>query len=65
MDGCTNLKFKGYLAENGIKQNEIAELLGIELATANQKINGKQPWTLEQVKALCEHYNLVADIYFF
>ena len=64
MDGNLNLKFKGYMAENGIKQNEVAELLKIDVATANQKINGKQPWTLVQVKTLCEHYNLVADIYF-
>lgn len=65
MDGNVNLKFKGFMAENGIKQQEIAELLGIDIATANQKINGKQPWTLPQVKALCEKYNIVADIYFF
>ena len=60
-----NLKYKGFLAEKGIKQSEVAELLGIDVANVNQKINGKQEWTFPQVKKLCEHYSLEADIYFF
>lgn len=58
------LKFKGYCAEHGIKQSEIAELLGITVSNVNLKLNDKQPFTLEQVKQLCEHYGISADIYF-
>jgi len=59
-----SLKFKGFCATNNIKQLEIAELLGISVANVNEKINGKQSWTLGQVKILCEHYKISADEYF-
>ena len=58
------LKFKGYCAENGIKQSEIAKLLGITVQSANRKLNGKEPFMLSQVKILCEHYKISADEYF-
>ena len=59
-----NLKFKGYMAENGIKQNEIAELLKIDVANVNLKVNGKQDFTLPQIRAICEKYGISADEYF-
>ena len=62
---ATNLKFKGFLAENGIKQAEIADLLKIDVANVNLKVNGKQPFTLDQVKTLCLHYGISANDYFF
>lgn len=58
------LKFKGYCAENGIKQSEIAEILGITTQSVNRKLNGKEPFKLSQVKILCEHYKISADEYF-
>lgn len=60
-----NLKFKGYMAENGIKQIEIAELLGLDVSNVNLKVNGNQPWTLPQVKKICEKYEISANEYFF
>ena len=48
-----------------IKQIEIAELLGLNLSSVNEKLNGKQPFTLNQVKILCDHYGISADEYFF
>lgn len=62
MDG-KNLKFKGWLAENGIKQKEIAELLKIDVSNVNEKINGKQEFTAPQMRAICETYNISADIF--
>lgn len=59
-----NLKFKGFMAEHKITQAELAELLEIDVSNVNLKINGKQPWTLQQVKAICEKYNISADKYF-
>jgi antitoxin component HigA of HigAB toxin-antitoxin module len=58
------LKFKGYCAEHNIKQKEIAEVLGINIANVNEKINGKQQFTLEQVRTLCLKYEISADEYF-
>lgn len=58
------LKFKGYCTEHGIKQKEIAELLGISVGSVNRKINGKEKFTLEQVKIICAHYGISADEYF-
>ena len=58
------LKFKAWLVERGIKQSEIAELLNITLANVNEKLNGKQPFTLEQIKTICGKYDLSADEYF-
>lgn len=60
-----NLKFKGFLAERGIKQTELAELLSLDVSNVNLKVNGKQPWTLEQVRIICERYQISADEYFF
>lgn len=59
-----NLKFKAWMVENNIQQSEIAELLGIALQNANEKINNRQPWTLAQVKVICQKYGLSADVYF-
>lgn len=62
MDG-KNLKFKGWLAENGIKQKEIAELLGIDISNLNEKVNGKQEFTVPQIRLICQTYNVSADIF--
>lgn len=58
------LKFKGYCAENNISQKEIADILNITIQNANAKLNGRQDFTLSQVKILCQHYGISADIYF-
>lgn len=58
------LRFKGYLAENKIKQSEIAEILNITVQSVNRKLNEKEPFTLEQVKTLCNHFKISADVYF-
>lgn len=59
-----HLKFKAWLVENGIKQKDLAELLGITTENLNAKINGKQNFTLAQVKQICEAYKISADIFF-
>lgn len=58
------LKFKGYCAENKIKQTEIADLLKITVQSVNRKLNGNEPFTLEQVKIICKHFEISADEYF-
>ena len=46
------------------QQKEIADLLKITVESVNKKINGKEPFTFEQVKTLCNHYQISADVYF-
>ncbi len=58
------LKFKGYCAENRIKQSEIAELLGITIQSANAKLNGRKSFTLPEAVFLCKHYGISLDQYF-
>ncbi len=64
MEEIKNLKFKGYMAEHGIKQIDIAKLLDLDISNVNLKINGNQPWTLPQVKTICLKYGISADEYF-
>lgn len=59
-----DLRFKGYCAEHNIRQTEISNLLGINQSNTNEKMNGKQNWTLDQIRTLCEHYKISADDYF-
>lgn len=58
------LKFKGFCAEHNIRQKEIAEILGITVTNVNEKINGKQQFTLDQIRILCQTYSISADEYF-
>ena len=57
------LRFKGWLAENNITQREIADLLGLSQQSVYKKVNGKEDFTLVQIKAICERYNISADIF--
>jgi predicted XRE-type DNA-binding protein len=57
------LSFKGWMAENNIKQSEIAELLGISIQSVNLKVNGKLDFSLPQVRIICERYGVSADIF--
>jgi putative transcriptional regulator len=57
------LSFKAWMVANNIRQNEIAELLDISLQSVNLKVNGKQDFTLPQVKKICERYGISADIF--
>ena len=57
------LSFKGWMVENNIRQNELAELLDISLQSVNMKVTGKQDFTLPQVKKICERYGISADIF--
>ena len=56
-------KFKGWCAAHGIKVKDIADLLDIHIKNASEKMNGKQEFTLPQVKKICETYNISADIF--
>ena len=54
--------FKAYCIQNGIKQAELCKLLNIK--NVSGKLNGRQAFTLSQIKTICQHYHISADDYF-
>lgn len=56
-------KFKGWCAAHGVRVKDIAELLDIHVNTACAKVNGRQQFTLKQIKVLCSTYDMPADIF--
>ena len=58
------LKFKGFLAERKITQAQLAELLDLTPQSINKKVNGKEDFSLAQIKTICNEYGISADEYF-
>ena len=59
----TLLGFKGWMAEHGVTQREIADLLEISNTAAHQKVNGRIPFSLKDITKICEKYHISADIF--
>lgn len=59
----SNRDFKGWLVTHGIKQKEVAKLLGVTDSMLSQKMNGRSEFSLKQVKAICEHYGISSEIF--
>lgn len=61
-------KIKGRMAELELTQKDVAKMLNIAQATANQKINNVRPLTLVEAEKLCEILEISPsefNIYFF
>lgn len=61
-------KIKGRMAELELTQKDVAKMLNIAQATANQKINNVRPLTLVEAEKLCEILEISQsefNIYFF
>lgn len=61
------VEFKNYLAEQRIKQEEVANLIGISRSQLNMILNGQRgnDFYASQVVKICNHYKISADKYFF
>lgn len=57
-------KFKGWLRENKLVYQDIANLLGISVPTVSAKINGDSDFLLSEVKMIKKHYKAEEDIFF-
>lgn len=59
-------KLKAYFVENGIKQKDVAELLGVSRVTLSNKLNRNRnaDFSLKEVRTLRRRYNLPADEFF-
>lgn len=58
-----DLRFKAWMAENNVKQADLVELLGISTQSVWKKVNGREPFTVRQIGAICMRYNISADIF--
>lgn len=57
-----DLKFKGWLVINGITQRELAGVLGISFQSVNKKVNGKEDFSMDQARIICNKYHISADL---
>lgn len=56
-------KLRAYLAANNIKQKEVADLISVTESTFSKKINGIADFDMNEVRIICKHYGLKADIF--
>lgn len=61
-------KLLGKMKENKLRQEDLAEIIGINAATFSQKLNGKANFKQAEIKKICDILNIAADeigTYFF
>lgn len=59
------VKFKAYLVQHGIKQQEVANLLNKTKSALNQNLNGTGgDFSLQEVRTICLSYAISSDEYF-
>lgn len=54
-------KLKAKIVEKGMVQEEIAQALGMTIATFNYKVNNKREFKASEIKKLSEHLCLTAE----
>ena len=54
----TKEKVKGLMAENGLKQIDIAVELNISIVALQQKLNGKTDFKLDEIRQLARTFNV-------
>ena len=57
-------KVKGYLVEHGIKQKDVAKLLGMTVITVNNKLNGIGDFSMKDVRIMCEKLGISSELFF-
>ena len=58
-------KFKAYMEENGIRQEDLANLLGKAISSVNQNLNGTGgDFSMADVRKICLTYGISSDAYF-
>lgn len=54
-------KLKAKIVEKGMVQEEIAQALGMTIATFNYKVNNKREFKASEIKRLSERLSLTAE----
>ena len=52
-------KLKGKMAEKGISQRKLAELIGVRVNTLNTRFTGKREFDLRDVEAICKVLQII------
>lgn len=58
------MKFKGWLKSKNLTYKDVAEVLGLSVATVSAKINGQSDFLLSEIETIKKHYNLESEIFF-
>ena len=59
------IELKKFILEKNMKQQELANLLGIDRSTFNSKLNSNEAeFTLQEMRILCKKYDLDANKFF-
>ena len=45
-------------------QTDLAKFLGMTLSNVNLKLNGKQGWSIKQIKKMCKEFNTTFEYLF-
>lgn len=54
-------KLKGKIVENGLTQEQLADMLGITIATFNYKVNNKSEFKASEIKKLASVLHLTDE----
>lgn len=58
-------KFKAFMEENNIRQEDLANLLGKSIPAVNQNLNGTGgDFSMAEVRKICVTYSISSDMYF-
>ena len=57
------LSFKGWMAENNVKQKDLAELLDLSTYSVYLKVNDKRDFTLSEIRKICDAYGVDDNIF--
>ena len=59
------VELKKFILEKNMKQQELADLLGIDRSTFNSKLNSNEAeFTLQEMRILCKKYKIDANKFF-
>lgn len=60
------VKLRIFFLENGIKDKDVAKLIGVNTSTFSKKINNKKTdFNLKEVRKICDEYGIDPKLYFF
>ena len=57
------VRFQGYLKENGIKLQEVANVIGRNVPRVSSNNNGATDYKYDEVAQICDHFNISADLF--
>lgn len=52
------------MCKHGDTQYTLAEVLHISQSAVNNRLTGKTPWTIREIKILCQRYNKPFEVLF-